>query len=363
MFGSLTGWEERRTASGRRFYVNAELRCSQWTRPLESGAQASGSSLSAVGRESRRSHGSRDRDRRPSSAQPEAGSSSMSGSFRRRSVRHHRQQAQSPQPQTSPPQQQHQQQQQSQSSSPQHQNAPAMPAIPADLPEGYEMRKTAQGQVYFYHVRTGISTWYDPRIPRDLRDMPLPGALPPGWEMRHTPSGRVYFVDHNNRTTQFTDPRLSSGLALQNLLKWDPVARCAIRCLIIAIFTVSIGRTSDPRRRLRRPRPHHPPLAPPLQQRTVKMWADRRTGRIPCRTRSTRKRCRGTSATWWPRWRSSARNCRRCSRNRVTVGWKSREPRYSRCVQRETMFNPVLSAETESRRVSVERSKEGRSRD
>ena len=83
------------------------------------------------------------------------------------------------------------------------------------------MRKTQQGQVYFYHVLTGVSTWYDPRIPRDLT---VPAAtantpLPTGWEMRHTASGRVYFVDHNNRTTQFTDPRLSNGLALQNLIK------------------------------------------------------------------------------------------------------------------------------------------------
>lgn len=123
------------------------------------------------------------------------------------------------------------------------------PAITTDLPDGYEVRKTGQGQVYFYHVPTGISTWYDPRIPRDLRETPMPGSLPPGWEMRHTPSGRIYFVDRkptdpdcplsqqclliikknssgffyktdNNRTTQFTDPRLSSsGLALQNLLK------------------------------------------------------------------------------------------------------------------------------------------------
>ena len=93
------------------------------------------------------------------------------------------------------------------------------PTAATDLPDGYEMRQTQQGQVYFYHVTSGVSTWYDPRIPRDLRDLAMPGALPPGWEMRHTPSGRIYFVDHNNRTTQFTDPRLSSGLALQNLLK------------------------------------------------------------------------------------------------------------------------------------------------
>ncbi|CAK9828166.1 E3 ubiquitin-protein ligase SMURF2 [Anthophora retusa] len=94
------------------------------------------------------------------------------------------------------------------------------PPQPPDLPRGYEMRKTQQGQVYFYHVPTGSSTWHDPRIPRDLPANELAnelGPLPSGWEMRQTQSGRVYFVDHNNRTTQFTDPRLSSQI-ITNLL-------------------------------------------------------------------------------------------------------------------------------------------------
>ncbi|CAG0896508.1 unnamed protein product [Darwinula stevensoni] len=91
---------------------------------------------------------------------------------------------------------------------------------PADLPRGYEMRKTMQGQIYFYHQATGVSTWHDPRIPRHLlhhapQDL---GPLPNGWEMRQTGSGRPYFVDHNNRTTQFTDPRLSNPQILTSLL-------------------------------------------------------------------------------------------------------------------------------------------------
>uniref|UniRef100_A0A9J7YMY5 E3 ubiquitin-protein ligase n=1 Tax=Cyprinus carpio carpio TaxID=630221 RepID=A0A9J7YMY5_CYPCA len=79
-----------------------------------------------------------------------------------------------------------------------------------DLPEGYEQRTTVQGQVYFLHTQTGVSTWHDPRIPRDLNSVSCEelGPLPPGWEIRSTVSGRIYFVDHNNRTTQFTDPRL-----------------------------------------------------------------------------------------------------------------------------------------------------------
>uniref|UniRef100_A0A8C9Z034 E3 ubiquitin-protein ligase n=1 Tax=Sander lucioperca TaxID=283035 RepID=A0A8C9Z034_SANLU len=95
---------------------------------------------------------------------------------------------------------------------------------PPDLPEGYEQRTTQQGQVYFLHTQTGVSTWHDPRVPRDLSNVNCEelGPLPPGWEIRNTATGRVYFVDHNNRTTQFTDPRLSSERLHQCLLKGGP---------------------------------------------------------------------------------------------------------------------------------------------
>lgn len=96
-----------------------------------------------------------------------------------------------------------------------HQTRSGVPFIrPAvDLPLGYEIRTTQQGQVYFYHIPTKQSTWHDPRIPRDFDTQNLTtetlGPLPHGWEQRKTASGRVYFVDHNNRTTQFTDPRIN----------------------------------------------------------------------------------------------------------------------------------------------------------
>uniref|UniRef100_A0A8C9XMX4 HECT-type E3 ubiquitin transferase n=1 Tax=Sander lucioperca TaxID=283035 RepID=A0A8C9XMX4_SANLU len=94
---------------------------------------------------------------------------------------------------------------------------------PPDLPEGYEQRTTQQGQVYFLHTQTGVSTWHDPRVPRDLSNVNCEelGPLPPGWEIRNTATGRVYFVDHNNRTTQFTDPRLSANLHLKKPLYFD----------------------------------------------------------------------------------------------------------------------------------------------
>ena len=105
-----------------------------------------------------------------------------------------------------------------------------------DLPAGYEMKITDQGQIYFLHVPTGVSTWHDPRIPKDLNVQSLNqvggssgtgdsnrtsdeilGPLPTGWERRETSSGRPYFLDHNSRTTQFTDPRLYDKAILGQL--------------------------------------------------------------------------------------------------------------------------------------------------
>uniref|UniRef100_A0A8D3C162 E3 ubiquitin-protein ligase n=1 Tax=Scophthalmus maximus TaxID=52904 RepID=A0A8D3C162_SCOMX len=114
---------------------------------------------------------------------------------------------------------------------------------PPDLPEGYEQRTTQQGQVYFLHTQTGVSTWHDPRVPRiafnfvvlllmvvlfvlfrDLSNVNCEelGPLPPGWEIRNTATGRVYFVDHNNRTTQFTDPRLSCAEIMLYYMVLEP---------------------------------------------------------------------------------------------------------------------------------------------
>ena len=67
-----------------------------------------------------------------------------------------------------------------------------------------EQRKTAQGQVYFIHRATGVSTWHDPRF-RDLEvEQSQLGELQEGWETRYTAHGRRYFVNHITRTTQFT---------------------------------------------------------------------------------------------------------------------------------------------------------------
>ncbi len=198
-------WEERRNANGRVYYVNHRTRSTQWERPVAAHPRVNG-------------------------AQAANGGHALAGADR-------------------------QQQQQQQS----RRRPPQVPQ-PEGLPEGYEVRTTEQGQIYFLHLPTGTSTWHDPRIPREVNlrqvladaggvrgdqlereeasgdgsgavaggggDGPVGGRteedilgpLPSGWERRETSTGRPYFVDHVNRTTQFTDPRLS-GKMLQRILE------------------------------------------------------------------------------------------------------------------------------------------------
>uniref|UniRef100_A0A182TWU5 WW domain-containing protein n=1 Tax=Anopheles melas TaxID=34690 RepID=A0A182TWU5_9DIPT len=121
------------------------------------------------------------------------------------------------------------------------------PAV--DLPHGYEIRTTQQGQVYFYHIPTKQSTWHDPRIPRDFDTQNLTtetlGPLPHGWEQRKTASGRVYFVDHNNRTTQFTDPRINMHI-LQMIRRQNSVAAAAAAAAAAATGGATNGCSSSP---------------------------------------------------------------------------------------------------------------------
>uniref|UniRef100_A0A8D2G427 E3 ubiquitin-protein ligase SMURF2 n=1 Tax=Theropithecus gelada TaxID=9565 RepID=A0A8D2G427_THEGE len=175
------GWEERRTASGRIQYLNHITRTTQWERPTRPASEYSspGRPLSCFVDENTPISGTN-------------GATCGQSSDPRLAERRVRSQR--------------------------HRNYMSRTHLhtPPDLPEGYEQRTTQQGQVYFLHTQTGVSTWHDPRVPRDLSNINCEelGPLPPGWEIRNTATGRVYFVDHNNRTTQFTDPRLSANLHL-----------------------------------------------------------------------------------------------------------------------------------------------------
>uniref|UniRef100_A0A1I8HY38 HECT-type E3 ubiquitin transferase n=1 Tax=Macrostomum lignano TaxID=282301 RepID=A0A1I8HY38_9PLAT len=74
------------------------------------------------------------------------------------------------------------------------------------LPEGWEKRIDPQGRAYFVNHRNRTTQWEDPRRLGNLKpDEERP--LPEGWEIRYTREGLKYFVDHNTRSTTFTDPR------------------------------------------------------------------------------------------------------------------------------------------------------------
>uniref|UniRef100_A0A1B6BZA6 E3 ubiquitin-protein ligase n=1 Tax=Clastoptera arizonana TaxID=38151 RepID=A0A1B6BZA6_9HEMI len=196
------GWEERRTSAGRLFYVNHHTKTTQWVRPnrpqiLLNSPNTNGcsspeneSTNTPVQTNGNHLANPAQRTREDQPIVRHIPGQRRSSRFRGASVggRHHQIQQ------------------------------------PSDLPNGYELRTTQQGQVYFYHIPSGASTWHDPRIPRDLPTQASElsnealGPLPHGWEVRQTASGRLYYVDHNNRTTQFTDPRLS-GSIISNIIK------------------------------------------------------------------------------------------------------------------------------------------------
>ncbi|XP_050684420.1 E3 ubiquitin-protein ligase SMURF1 [Leptidea sinapis] len=216
-------WKEKFTPSGRAYYVNHALRQTQWERPAPELVETAsprpstpplpGPHVRPASPPTPRLPGPSVSPSTPSTPlSPMAPASPTSES----DVRHGNSISLRPEPQ---PQTAVRSRVPATPVSPTNNNSASFPSASSitatDLPPGYEMRTTAQGQVYFYNSTNGASTWHDPRVPQHLRHCAATaGPLPPGWEMRHAPSGRPYFVDHNNRTTQFTDPRLALNARL-----------------------------------------------------------------------------------------------------------------------------------------------------
>ncbi|KAF0031576.1 hypothetical protein F2P81_016131 [Scophthalmus maximus] len=158
--GLPPGWEERKDAKGRTYYVNHNSRTTTWTRPIVQGAN----NIQV-----------------------------------RRAVKDTLSNPQSPQPSPySSPKSQHKGQQ-------------------SFLPPGWEMRIAPNGRPFFIDHNSRATTWEDPRLkypvhmrhknsmePGDL------GPLPPGWEERIHSDGRTFYIDHNTKNTQWEDPRLQS---------------------------------------------------------------------------------------------------------------------------------------------------------
>ncbi|XP_019351496.2 E3 ubiquitin-protein ligase NEDD4-like isoform X2 [Alligator mississippiensis] len=199
--GLPSGWEERKDAKGRTYYVNHNNRTTTWTRPImqlaEDGAVGSATNSN--------NHLSEPQIRRPRSlssptvtlSAPLEGLSKDSPA--RRAVKDTLSNPQSPQP------------------SPYNSPKPQHKVTQSFLPPGWEMRIAPNGRPFFIDHNTKTTTWEDPRLkfpvhlrskaslnPNDL------GPLPPGWEERIHLDGRTFYIDHNNKITQWEDPRLQN---------------------------------------------------------------------------------------------------------------------------------------------------------
>ncbi|XP_013864769.1 E3 ubiquitin-protein ligase NEDD4-like [Austrofundulus limnaeus] len=221
--GLPPGWEERKDAKGRTYYVNHNNRTTTWTRPIvqltEDGASTSAAAATTSGGASAlasaftpsssssnapSNHLQEPQVRRPRSlssptvtlSTPLEGANNIQV---RRAVKDTLSNPQSPQPSPySSPKSQHKTQQ-------------------SFLPPGWEMRIAPNGRPFFIDHNSRTTTWEDPRLkypvhmrnknsmePGDL------GPLPPGWEERVHTDGRTFYIDHNTKTTQWEDPRLQS---------------------------------------------------------------------------------------------------------------------------------------------------------
>uniref|UniRef100_A0A3Q3SDL2 HECT-type E3 ubiquitin transferase n=1 Tax=Mastacembelus armatus TaxID=205130 RepID=A0A3Q3SDL2_9TELE len=214
--GLPPGWEERKDAKGRTYYVNHNNRTTTWTRPIvqTSFALAPASTPSSSSNASN-NHLHEPQVRRPRSlssptvtlSTPLEGANNIQV---RRAVKDTFSNPQSPQPSPySSPKSQHKVQQ-------------------SFLPPGWEMRIAPNGRPFFIDHNSRTTTWEDPRLkypvhmrnknsmePGDL------GPLPPGWEERVHSDGRTFYIDHiqshviclfhlDTKNTQWEDPRLQS---------------------------------------------------------------------------------------------------------------------------------------------------------
>ncbi|XP_069483147.1 E3 ubiquitin-protein ligase NEDD4-like isoform X3 [Ambystoma mexicanum] len=198
--GLPSGWEERKDAKGRTYYVNHNNRTTTWTRPIVQHAEdgAAGSTSNS------NNHLSEPQIRRPRSlSSPTVTLSAPLEGTKDFPVRRALNDASS-NPQTPQP-------------SPYNSPKPQHKVSQSFLPPGWEMRIAPNNRPFFIDHNTKTTTWEDPRLkfpvhmrtkatlnPNDL------GPLPPGWEERIHLDGRTFYIDHNSKITQWEDPRLQN---------------------------------------------------------------------------------------------------------------------------------------------------------
>ncbi|XP_061589649.1 E3 ubiquitin-protein ligase NEDD4-like isoform X2 [Cololabis saira] len=217
--GLPPGWEERKDAKGRTYYVNHNSRTTTWTRPIvqltedgpstSAAASRGASALTPASTPPSSSNASNNHLHEPQVRRPRSLSSPtvtlstpLEGANNiqvRRAVKDTLSNPQSPQlsPYSSP-KSKHKTQQ-------------------SFLPPGWEMRIAPNGRPFFIDHNSRTTTWEDPRLkyPVHMRNKNSIepgelGPLPPGWEERVHSDGRTFYIDHNTKTTQWEDPRLQS---------------------------------------------------------------------------------------------------------------------------------------------------------
>ncbi|XP_032991579.1 E3 ubiquitin-protein ligase NEDD4-like isoform X6 [Rhinolophus ferrumequinum] len=198
--GLPSGWEERKDAKGRTYYVNHNNRTTTWTRPIMQLAEdaARGPATNS------NNHLIEPQIRRPRSLSSptvtlSAPLEGAKDSPIRRAVKDTLSNPQSPQP------------------SPYNSPKPQHKGTQSFLPPGWEMRIAPNGRPFFIDHNSKTTTWEDPRLkfPVHMRSKaPLNpndlGPLPPGWEERIHLDGRTFYIDHNSKITQWEDPRLQN---------------------------------------------------------------------------------------------------------------------------------------------------------
>eukprot|EP00485_Elphidium_margaritaceum_P005856 CAMPEP_0202691878 /NCGR_PEP_ID=MMETSP1385-20130828/6449_1 /ASSEMBLY_ACC=CAM_ASM_000861 /TAXON_ID=933848 /ORGANISM="Elphidium margaritaceum" /LENGTH=710 /DNA_ID=CAMNT_0049347337 /DNA_START=19 /DNA_END=2151 /DNA_ORIENTATION=- len=95
-------------------------------------------------------------------------------------------------------QQQQQQQRQSQLRSSRRSGATPFGGAASNnygLPQGWRVKKTAQGRLFFINDSTKATQWDDPR------------PLPSGWRALKTAAGRPFYINDINKSTSWNDPR------------------------------------------------------------------------------------------------------------------------------------------------------------
>ena len=135
------GWEERRTSSGRVYYVNHVTKTTQWERPTLP-AIATQNVLSPVTLSNGNGVGE---VTTPTTPPVVNGGTPSSSNNVAQSTPTRRGQGQS-----------------------RRSNQPVIISQPQGLPEGYEMRHTEQGQIYFLHKPTGAFSYPQKKRPHSV---------------------------------------------------------------------------------------------------------------------------------------------------------------------------------------------------